>query len=262
MINHSSRIDRLALVSVATLLLGTTLVPDANGWRQPPTPCPCAADGTCQPNGPWGHTPTKWRPWPGESLSQAPTTAEEDETREQLQLPPFELPPIVKEGLRGPNKARPPKSKREDQDAAEAAQDNALEPAAPMPAVDPLEGFDPGGIDVPDQFNLEPPVEQQLQPEAEPMPEFDLQDEPQPEQEEAEPAVEPLDDFDPFSQLDRRRIAPTPASRRTSLAPAAHDDAPPQLPPSLRKLSRRSAPARRAPLRDSRYRGPAVAMVQ
>ena len=98
MFNHSSQFDRLALVSVAALLLGTMLVPDASGWQQPATPCPCAVDGVCQPNGPWGHTPTKWRPWPGDVVGPASTPADEAETRERLQLDPFELPPIVKEG--------------------------------------------------------------------------------------------------------------------------------------------------------------------
>ncbi len=138
MFNHSSQFDRLALVSVAALLLGTMLVPDASGWQQPATPCPCAVDGVCQPNGPWGHTPTKWRPWPGDVVGPTPTPADEAETRDQLQLPPFEKPPIVKEGLRGPNKSKPPKAKRNVEDAAEAAKNNVLEPAAPLPARTPI----------------------------------------------------------------------------------------------------------------------------
>ncbi len=256
MFNHSSQFDRLALVSIAVLLLGATLVPDASGWQQAATPCPCAAEGVCRPNGPWGHTPTKWRPWPGDTLGQAPATAEEAEVRKQLELDPFELPPIVKEGQRGPNKSKPPKAKREDQDAAEAAEDNVLGPAAPQPEVDPLEGIDPGAFEPQDEFNLDPPVEEQLQPDANPLPGLDPQEDAEPE---AKPVVEPLDDFDPFSRLDRRRSVPGPTGRRTSLAP---DDAPPQLPPSLRKLSRRSAPTRREPLRDSRFQRPAMAMVQ
>ena len=271
MFHHSSQIDRLVLVSIATLLVGTTLVPDASGWHQPASPCPCAADGVCQPNGPWGHTPTKWRPWPGDRVGPAPTSDDEAETREQLQLDPFELPPISKEGQRGPNKSKPPKAKRsvdievDVKDAAEAAIDNALEPVAPMPEVNPLEGIDPGAFDIQDEFNLEPPAMELPQQEAEPLPGFDLQEEAEPEAEppeEESPEAESIDDFDPFSRIDPWRSTPAPADRRTSLAPPVLDDTPPQLPPSLRKLSRRSPSTRRATLHDGRFVRPAVAMIQ
>jgi len=260
MFNHSSQFDRLALVSAAAVILSATLNLDARGWQHPPTPCPCAADGVCRPNGPWGVTPTKWRPWPGDSLDKKPITAEEEETREQLQLPPFELPPIVKEGQRGPNITKPPKAKRDDDattgdDAVEAAEQNALEPAAPLPVADPLEAIDPEAFDIQDDFNLEPPVEGQAPQDDEPQPEFNLEDE-------ADPEVDPLDDFDPFSRLDRRKGAPATSVRRTSLAPAVRDDAPPQLPPSLRKLSRRPSSTPSAPLQQSRFRRPAVALAR
>ncbi|MCH7751299.1 MAG: hypothetical protein IH898_03975 [Planctomycetes bacterium] len=251
MFNHSSQFDRLALVNLAALLLGTMLVPDASGWQQPATPCPCAADGVCQPNGPWGHTPTKWRPWPGDMVGPAPTPADEAETRERLQLDPFELPPIVKEGQRGPNKSKPPKAKRNVEDAAEDTKNNVLEPAVPLPEADPLEGIDPGASGIQDEFNLEPPAVEDPLKDTEPLPGLDLQDQ-----------AEPVDDFDPFSRLDPRRSTPAPANRLTSLAPPVLDDAPPQLPPSLRKLSRQSPPTLPATLRDSRFLRPAVATIQ
>jgi hypothetical protein len=252
MFNHSSQFDRLALVCVAALLLGTILVPDASGWQQPATPCPCAVDGVCQPNGPWGHTPTKWRPWPGDVVGPASTPADEAETRDQLQLPPFEKPPIVKEGQRGPNKSKPPKAKRVE-DEAEAAEDDVLEPADPLPEADPLEAIDPGAFEIQgqDEFNLEPPAVEDPLKDTEPLPGLD-----QPDQ------AEPLDDFDPFSRLDPRRSTPAPANRRTSLAPPVFDDAPPQLPLSLRKLSRQPPPTLPATLRDSRFLRPAVATIQ
>ena len=258
MFNPSRPIDRLALVSVAALLLGATLAPHASGWQQPATPCPCAADGVCRPNGPWGHTPTKWRPWPGDTLGRVAPSADEEETREQLQLSPFELPPITKEGQRGPNITKPPKAPRDEASPAPAMDDMDdldARPPARQPEADALQGFDPDALGEPGDFQFEPPVEDPLHPEAEPQPEFDLK-------QEAEPEADPLDDFDPFSQLDRRRSFPAPAVRRTSHAPAATDDAPPQLPPSLRNFSRRSPPARRATPHASRFRRPAMALVQ
>ncbi len=158
----------------------------------------------------------------------------------------------MKEGLRGPNKSKPPKAKRNVEDAEEAAKNNVLEPAAPLPEADPLEGIEPGAFGLQDEFDLEPPAAEQPQQGAEPLPGLDLQDQ-------AEPEAEPVDEFDPFSRLDQRRSTPAPANRRTSLAPPALDDAPPQLPPSLRKFSRRSPPTRRAALRDVR---PTMEMVQ
>jgi hypothetical protein len=250
MFHHSSLIDRLVLVSVAALMLGSTLVEDARGWQHPATPCPCAADGVCRPNGPWGHTPTKWRPWPGDTLGREETSAEETETRKEFPLPDHELPPITKEGLRGPDIVKPPRPKREESEAAE--------PAIAQPQADPLEGVDPLGIGGQEDFNLEPPVEDPLQPAIEPQPGIDLLE----EGPEAEPEANPLEEFDPFSQLNVPRGTPASASRRTSLAPAAGNDAPPQLPPSLRKLSQRVVPSRKIDPRDSRFRRPAMALVQ
>jgi hypothetical protein len=269
MFNYSSPMDRLALMSTAALLLGAMLAPDARGWQQPATPCPCEADGTCRPKGLWGYAQTKWRPWPGDTLGQVSTSVEEAEIRKELQLEPFEKPSITKEGQRGPNITKPPKPKRDEVDATEPAVDNPIDLAAPLPGDDLLEEFDPAALGGQEDFNLEPPVGDPLQPgadllqpgadllppDAEPQPKVDLPGE-------AVPEVEPLDDFDPFSRLDLPKSAPAPVGRRTSLARPVRDDAPPQLPPSLRKLSRRSMPSQRAVPRDSRYSRPAIAMAR
>jgi hypothetical protein len=252
MVNYSSQTNRLALASTAALLLGATLALDASAWQRPATPCPCAADGVCRPQGPWGHAMTKWRPWPGDTLGKDSTTVEEAETRKELRLPPSERPPITMEGLRGPNIIKPPKPKREEADPTEPAEDNMAEPAALEPEDNLLEGFDPALPEGLDDFNLEPAGDDLLLPGVEPPAGVD------PPPGEAEPEVNPLDEFDPFSKLDLPKNAP--ATRSTSLERPIHDDAPPQLPPSLLKLSHRSSPARRAAPHDRRFRRPAIAM--
>jgi hypothetical protein len=133
MLTSESRTRRWIWVVAATVL-SFTLVPDAKAWQQrPATPCPCAADGACQPNGPWGHVQTRWRPWPGDFVGEAPTPAEEAETREKLRLDPFELPLPEKEGQRGPNTSKRPKARRAAEAAPEGRENNAPEPALPLP---------------------------------------------------------------------------------------------------------------------------------
>ena len=191
MFNRSGQANRFAGMSVVALLLSGTVVLDTNAWQQPVTPCPCAADGVCRPNGPWGHTPTKWRPWPGDALGEAPPSAEEAEAREQLQLDPFELPPITKEGQRGPNVNKPPKAAREDATVGEPALDNLLNPAAPLPEAGAEEEFDPGAFGGEDQFNPAPPAQDELQP-LDGLPPVDgLQPDDKPE-DEAQPGIDPL----------------------------------------------------------------------
>lgn len=76
-----------------TALAGSPLI-------DPPTPPPCAADGTCYPNTcRWGFYPARWRTWPGAELvpeptSAAPTPAEEPRVSPELghsETPPPEL---------------------------------------------------------------------------------------------------------------------------------------------------------------------------
>jgi hypothetical protein len=64
----------------------------------PPTPPPCAADGTCYPKtGEWGYYPGRWRAWPGVNLEPTPSkspTAADDQVSPELgrsETPPAEL---------------------------------------------------------------------------------------------------------------------------------------------------------------------------
>lgn len=274
MFRHTNRLDRLVLASVATWLLGMAPLSETNAWQQPPTPCPCEAEGVCRPNGPWGHTPTKWRPWPGDVISQPTTPSAEADEQKRLELPPFELPPPEMEGLRGPNKSKPPKAKKKDQGTAEPAEAAAPEPEMPVPDANPLEGLGPEAFDLQDNFDRQPPAEKQPaaelpplgqpavelpQEEASPLPGLDLEKQPQTE---PQPETQPDEDFDPFGYFEPPKSTPVPAGQRTSRAPTKSDDAPPQLPPSLRKFSQRSTPTRRATVRDSRLFRPAVAAMQ
>lgn len=255
------------VVVLGTVVLGAALVPDAQAWQQrPATPCPCAADGVCQPNGPWGHVQTRWRPWPGDVIGAAPTPAGEAETREQLRLEPFELPPPEKEGQRGPNTSKRPKAEKPAEAAPEEKENAAPEPALPLPDLAPFEGAKPeageapkpdAGVQVPDDFDLGlPPINQP----GEAVPPQPAIEQPQAPPTEEKPA-EPEDDFDPFSQLDLPHGAPGQPTRRATLVPPAVDDSPPALPPSLRKLSRSIPPIHRTAPRDRRYVNSA-AMVQ
>lgn len=111
----------------------------------PMTPCPCAADGTCHPKrDTWGSYQTRWRPWPGETVSKAPTPVEpgkEDTTGEQL--PKYVLPSPQQEDLRGPVK-RPKPAKPKD----EPTEVPAEAPANPGPVDElPLDNFELRGFD-------------------------------------------------------------------------------------------------------------------
>lgn len=58
---HSLGAFALAWVSTASLIAAPI---------GRPTPCPCTADGSCSPSGPWGYSQTAWRLWPGTKLDQ------------------------------------------------------------------------------------------------------------------------------------------------------------------------------------------------
>jgi hypothetical protein len=254
-----SRTHLLTGTVVAAIVLGVVLVSDANAWQQrPATPCPCAVDGSCQPNGPWGHTQTRWRPWPGDVVSEAPTPAEEAETREKLRLEPFELPPPEKENQRGPNTSKRPKAEKAAEGAPEAKDNQAPEPALPLPDLAPFEEAQPeGGLQIPKDLDLNRPAGDQPVEAVPPQP--GIEQPPMPN-EEKKPG-EPQDDFDPFSQMDRPGGIPGQSKRRASLIPPEREDAPPELPPSLRKLSRSVPLTYRHQPRDGRYVNSA-AMVQ
>jgi len=140
MIIRRIQFTRLALLSVSTLLVGVSVISETRGLEvHSPTPSPCAADGTCRPNGPWGHSRTRWRPWPGDALGQQTTTAEEIQQREQFPLDPFELPSPEDESQRGPKKSKRKKATSSDEASEETPEP---QPVIPMPDEDPFEGFD------------------------------------------------------------------------------------------------------------------------
>ncbi len=140
MIIRRIQITRLVLLSVSALLFGVLMMSDTRGLQHdPPTPNPCAADGVCRPSGPWGSNKTRWRPWPGDTLGQQPTSADEAQEREQLRLNPYELPTPEDESLRGPKKSKRKKSRSSDEAGEETPEP---QPVEPLPGEDPFEGFD------------------------------------------------------------------------------------------------------------------------
>ena len=71
----------LATCCTAGLAMGRSPLP-----IDPPTPPPCAADGTCYPNtGEWGYYPSRWRPWPGDQLVPTPSDAEPTPAEQESQ---------------------------------------------------------------------------------------------------------------------------------------------------------------------------------
>ena len=112
----------LLIVSGATsLAMGRAPLVD------PPTPPPCAADGTCYPNsGEWGYYPARWRTWPGGQLEPTPSKSPtEAEGRVSPELSHSETPPAELEDA-----AAPPSSPRRDEQSAEP----------------PAEGEEPAGV--------------------------------------------------------------------------------------------------------------------
>lgn len=133
---------------------------------QPPTPCPCAADGMCHPNDTWGNYKTRWRPWPGDQVGLTPTKAEETESSILDRLKPYQPPRPEQEDLRGPAKKTPASSA-----AQPAATDgnpqaepalNGAEPAGQdieLPGLPGLPGFDPQGFLPPEKLQQLPLIE-------------------------------------------------------------------------------------------------------
>ncbi|QEG33758.1 calcium-binding EGF-like domain-containing protein [Bythopirellula goksoeyrii] len=118
------------------LLLGMAGQSDALANEcQPPTPCPCAADGTCHPKSDtWGSYKTRWRPWPGDKVGLTPDEAEDTKSNIKQNLPTYQPPRPEQEELRGPAK-KSPASGAATPDASDAVPQ--AEPAA--------EGADPAG---------------------------------------------------------------------------------------------------------------------
>lgn len=121
----------------------------------PPTPPPCAADGTCYPNtSEWGYYPSRWRTWPGVSLeptpSKGPTQAD---GRVSEELGHSETPPAELEDA-----AAPPSSPRREKPA------EAPPTPGTMPPADET-GESPGmPLPRPERPSLAPPDESLGQP--------------------------------------------------------------------------------------------------
>jgi len=107
----------------------------------PPTPPPCAADGTCYPNTcRWGYYPGRWRTWPGTELAPEPTSAAPTPAEMQRVSPELghsETPPAELEDA-----AAPPSSPKHEPPAA------AAEPSEKPPGSS-SDGLPPGMPDVP-----------------------------------------------------------------------------------------------------------------
>ena len=228
-----SNINAKLWVAGITSLVGSLLLLSeaeaVNGCR-PKTPCACAADGTCAPSGPWGHSATKWRPWPGDDISVKSPDLDPDDAQEELVLPGSELPPAAKEDLRGSEtpESRRKKSSRDDDEAAaeEPATDLGQELDAPLPKEEPLLEEEPQDLEFenPEPIQLEQPVEDAPMPEA-----------------------EPVDDFDPFGSFDYGREVPKTARQPRQPTQQPKASGPPVLPASLKKLSRLNQPRQSAP---------------
>ncbi len=144
------------------------------GSCQPPTPSPCAADGVCRPKADsWGHYETRWRSWPGEPMSQRPTSAGRGPDGKAQGLAPFELPKPEQEDLRGPVKNKSDKKKKATDIPTPAIEVPVMEipagepvPDVPAEPADALQIFEPqsstqpeapGMAEVPNT-NDDPPV--------------------------------------------------------------------------------------------------------
>lgn len=89
----------------------------------PPTPPPCAADGTCYPKtGEWGWYQSRWRTWPGDQLEPTPSTSPTAAGQVSPELSNSETPPADLEDA-----AAPPSSPRREE----------AEEAPPVPGGEP-----------------------------------------------------------------------------------------------------------------------------
>jgi hypothetical protein len=124
----------LAVCGTTSLAIGRTPLVD------PPTPPPCAADGTCYPNrGEWGWYPARWRTWPGDQLEPTPSKSPtEAEGRVSPEVSHSETPPADLEDA-----AAPPSSPKRDEQSTEppaegdvpaaAGQSGTILPNVPLP---------------------------------------------------------------------------------------------------------------------------------
>ncbi len=236
------KFKNVILIGFFVTLLGLACETEVNALDcQPATPCPCAADGTCRPQGPWGHSQTRWRPWPGDVIDSKQSTQEEEEKQEQLMLEPYETPIPEKEALRG----------------AETPESRKKKPKSDGGAIisDPLGG---AGQDLGGPVPGEIPAAEPQQPVAQPggLDGFDLPEAEAPAEDAPLPEEEPLDDFDPFSDINQRMRAPKTVKQPAATTPQLPASGPPSLPASLQKLSQtmRPTPSQRRGIRRPGYR--------
>lgn len=92
----------------------------------PPTPPPCAADGTCYPKtSEWGYYPSRWRTWPGVELEPTPSKSPtEAGGRVSPELGPSETPPAEVEDA-----AAPPTSPRREKPTETPSAPSTMPPA-------------------------------------------------------------------------------------------------------------------------------------
>ena len=222
------KLESLAVACFAFGLVGTLLTIDARGIGCPPANLEaCSVEGGCSPQGPWGYTQTKWRPWPGDEITRPEdVVAEEEEKRGTLEG--YEPPSPEDEGLRGSKKPDTRRKKKSTEEATEGPigeLPGELGDASPEPEIGaPVP--DAGGFEIPNGLDIPQPEPEGAQPEL-----------PQPG--EPQPEIDPADDFDPFSEMDRSNLPRLPKSlRSTTGIPGEPNQGPPSLPSSLKKLSR------------------------
>lgn len=194
-------------VTFLSLLAGSSLIHAAH----PATPPPCAADGTCRPKTEsWGYWQTHWRPFPGDDAAAAaagrglePEPVDPDEG-----LGPLQRPDPSKEDQAGPAE--------QERDPEAPAEDAGLgDPAAPGGPAEPLPALDPLGLRIPNVPNMqaalppEPPAQlKQL----------------------VNPAASVQSIADPVQDKNVRPAGFEPQ-------PEKPQDAPPSLPPSLKRVA-------------------------
>jgi hypothetical protein len=130
----------------------------------PPTPPPCAADGTCYPNTcEWGYYPSRWRTWPGDQLEPTPSkTPTEAEGRVSPELGHSETPPPELEDA-----AAPPSSPKREEATAEPPAAGERPPAtdngeSSLPNVPLPDAETPSPLGTTSEFDPPPPLPRSL----------------------------------------------------------------------------------------------------